>query len=72
MSSLRLKGGLSFSEKTVIYILGTSRERGVFLSLVDLLLSAKEKKVLSESVIGKCWGRAVVTSFVEPIYHQLI
>lgn len=47
-------------DKKSIYILGTSRERGIFLSLVDLLLSNEEKEYLTQSVIGKCWGRAMV------------
>lgn len=32
----------------------------MFLSLVDLLLSPDEKEHLDISVIGKCWGRAIV------------
>jgi hypothetical protein len=43
-----------------IYILGTSRERGVFLSLVDMMLHLDEKRHLGKSVISKCWGRAIV------------
>eukprot|EP00956_Cyclotella_meneghiniana_P000014 scaffold40_cov68-Cyclotella_meneghiniana.AAC.1 len=51
---------LQVPEQTSIYILGTSRERGVFLSLVDLLLSPDEKEHIDISVVGKCWGRVIV------------
>ena len=47
-------------KETSIFVLGTSRERGVFLSLLDLLLSPTEKEYLDVSVIGKCWGRATI------------
>lgn len=48
-------------KKKKIFVLGSSIHRGVFLSMVDLLLGRKEKKMLMESVIGKCWGRATVS-----------
>jgi len=51
---------LSIPEKKSIYVIGTSRERGVFLSLVDMLLEPKEKEHFGDSVVGQCWGRAVV------------
>jgi hypothetical protein len=51
---------LNVEEETSIFVLGTSRERGVFLSLLDILLSPHEKENLDVSVIGKCWGRATV------------
>jgi len=51
---------LSISKKKSIWVLGTSVFRGVFLSLVDLILSPDEKEELSSSVIGKCWGRALI------------
>ena len=38
----------------------TTTERGVFLSIVDMMLNNKEKQNLDNSVIGKCWGRAFV------------
>ena len=44
-----------------IYIMGRSVERGVFLSLIDLMLSSSEKEHLANSKIGTCWGRASVT-----------
>jgi hypothetical protein len=43
-----------------IAVLGTSRERGVFLTIVDKMLEIKEKEGFSESELGKCWGRASV------------
>ena len=53
-----------------IYILGTSKERGVFLSLVDMLLNREEKKYLDDSVISKCWGRASVRKYNLHIVYQ--
>ena len=50
----------SLPDRRSIYILGRSVERGVFLSLVDLMLDKAEKKHLNGSPIGKCWGRASV------------
>ena len=48
-------------EKKSIYILGRSIERGVFLSLADIMLEEHEKEHLSQSIISKCWGRAAIT-----------
>ncbi|KAJ8047374.1 hypothetical protein HOLleu_06358 [Holothuria leucospilota] len=39
-----------------IAILGSSTERGIFLSLVDLALHKHEKRNLSKSDLSKCWG----------------
>jgi hypothetical protein len=53
-----------------IYVIGTSKERGVFLSLVDMLLNTREKEYLGESVISKCWGRAhVVKNNLKVLYQ---
>jgi hypothetical protein len=52
---------LSLPEKKSIYVIGTSKERGVFLSLVDLLLSSDEKLNINKSVAAQCWGRVNVT-----------
>lgn len=41
---------------TTIVVLGTSTERGVFLSLIDLALYDREKDHLDISDVGKCWG----------------
>ncbi|KAJ8051103.1 hypothetical protein HOLleu_04550 [Holothuria leucospilota] len=46
------------SEPTSIVILGSSIERGIFLSLVDLILNHKEKVHFNESHFDKCWGYA--------------
>jgi len=48
-------------KKKKIFVLGSSILRGVFLSMVDLLLGRREKEMLMQSVIGKCWGRAKVS-----------
>jgi hypothetical protein len=37
-----------------IYVLGSSKERGIFLSLVDMILDGEEKERLHDSVIAKC------------------
>ena len=50
----------SIPKKRSIYILGTSIQRGIFLSLVDIMLDNAEKEHLSKSVIEKCWGRMLV------------
>lgn len=73
-------------EKKRIVILGRSVERGIFLSLTDLLLDKMEKKNLKKSIVGKCWGRASVSkgnlelmyqdfrvnSFEDPTQPQMI
>ena len=41
--------------KTIV-IIGRSTERGVFSSLVDMLLKKDEKANLAASVVWKCWG----------------
>ncbi|KAJ8047375.1 hypothetical protein HOLleu_06359 [Holothuria leucospilota] len=41
-----------------IAILGSSTERGIFLSLVDLTLRKEEKVNLMRSDLAKCWGFA--------------
>jgi hypothetical protein len=41
-------------EEKSIYILGSSKERGIFLSLVDMILDGEEKERLHDSVIAKC------------------
>ncbi|KAJ8051085.1 hypothetical protein HOLleu_04522 [Holothuria leucospilota] len=46
------------SEPRSIVILGSSTERGIFLSLVDLILSDREKVHFNVSDFGKCWGFA--------------
>ena len=48
-------------EKKSILVLGRSIERGILLSLVDMMLNMDEKKELSHSVINKCWGKMSVT-----------
>jgi hypothetical protein len=43
-------------KKSPIYILGHSKERGIFLSLVDLLLAPDEKADIEESIISNSWS----------------
>lgn len=57
-------------QKKKIYILGRSVERGVFQSLIDLMLNTKEKERLSRSTIGTCWGRAMVSKGNLEIMYQ--
>eukprot|EP00984_Skeletonema_dohrnii_P033825 scaffold31714_cov78-Skeletonema_dohrnii-CCMP3373.AAC.1 len=52
---------LSIPEKKSIHVIGTSKERGVFLALADLLLTDDEKFHIHKSVIGQCWGRVNIT-----------
>lgn len=57
-------------KKVKVYVMGNSIMRGVFLSLVDLMLPVKDKVRLKDSIIGKCWGRASVTrGNLEVIYQ---
>ena len=49
----------SFSPKKIA-ILGSSIDRGIFLSLVDLILAKEEKYHLSDSGIAECWGFAQI------------
>ncbi|KAL3807583.1 hypothetical protein ACHAXA_000385 [Cyclostephanos tholiformis] len=60
----------SLPEKKSIYILGRSVERGIFLSLIDIMLEAHEKAFLKESIIGKCWGRATITKGNLEVVYQ--
>ncbi|KAJ8047377.1 hypothetical protein HOLleu_06361 [Holothuria leucospilota] len=39
-----------------ITILGSSIERGIFLSLTDLLLTMSGRKYIKDSYLDKCWG----------------
>ncbi|KAJ8050920.1 hypothetical protein HOLleu_04303 [Holothuria leucospilota] len=48
------------SEPRSIIILGSSTDRGIFLSLVDLLLSDRQKYDFVASDLTKCWGFAEV------------
>ena len=41
----------SISGKKKIYVFGTSIHRGIFLSLVDMMLDKTEKEELSSSII---------------------
>lgn len=50
----------SLEEETLILVLGSSIQRGIFLSLVDMVLAQGQKDSLQQSVLGKCWGYASV------------
>jgi hypothetical protein len=43
-----------------ILVLGSSIDRGIFLSLLDIIVDKEFKAELGESKTGKCWGRASV------------
>ena len=58
------------NDERSIYILGSSKERGVFLSLVDMLLDSDEKELMEQSVISKCWGRAHVRKSNIKVLYQ--
>ncbi|CAM9589285.1 unnamed protein product, partial [Ectocarpus sp. 8 AP-2014] len=47
-------------EPTWLLVLGGSVQRGVFLTLVDMVLAAGQKKDITSSIVGKCWGYADV------------
>ncbi|CBJ25848.1 expressed unknown protein [Ectocarpus siliculosus] len=47
-------------EPTWLLILGTSVQRGVFLTLVDMVLAQGQKSDFATSAIQKCWGFAEV------------
>ena len=46
----------SLEEPTWLLVLGGSVQRGVFLTLVDMVLQAEQKTNMETSVIQKCWG----------------
>ena len=55
-----------------IAVFGTSRERGVFLTIVDKMLHQKEKMGFEDSEVGKCWGRASVKlNGLQVLYQDL-
>ncbi|CAM9791755.1 unnamed protein product, partial [Ectocarpus fasciculatus] len=47
-------------EPTWLLVLGGSVQRGVFLTLVDMVLATGQKEHISSSVLQKCWGYADV------------
>ncbi|CAM9901486.1 unnamed protein product, partial [Ectocarpus fasciculatus] len=47
-------------EPTWLLVLGGSVQRGVFLTLIDMVLAAEQKHDISSSVLQKCWGYADV------------
>lgn len=46
----------SSEEPSWLLVLGGSVQRGVFLTLVDMVLAEGQKDDLIRSAIGKCWG----------------
>lgn len=50
----------SLEEPTWLVVLGGSVQRGLFLTLVDMVLAQGQKDNFSSSVIEKCWGYADV------------
>ena len=51
----------SLEETTWLLVLGSSIQRGVFLTLVDMVLAQGQKDDMDSSVIAKCWGYADIT-----------
>ncbi|CAB1106329.1 unnamed protein product [Ectocarpus sp. CCAP 1310/34] len=47
-------------EPTWLLVLGGSVQRGVFLTLIDMVLAAGQKHDIQSSVVQKCWGYADV------------
>ncbi|CAM9430343.1 unnamed protein product, partial [Hapterophycus canaliculatus] len=50
--------GALTDEPTWILILGGSVQRGVFLTLIDMVLAKGQKDDIGKSVVQKCWGYA--------------
>ncbi|CAM9273949.1 unnamed protein product [Ectocarpus sp. 13 AM-2016] len=48
------------NESTWLLVLGGSVQRGVFLTLIDMVLAEGQKHDISSSVLQKCWGYADV------------
>lgn len=48
----------SLEEETWLLVVGGSVQRGLFLTLVDMMLAAEQKMNLGKSVVQKCWGYA--------------
>ena len=62
----------TLSKQVTIAVLGTSVQRGIFLSLVDLLTLPSEKAKFAQSKVAKCWGRAEVqVGSVKLIYQDM-
>lgn len=51
----------SLSEPTWLLVLGGSVQRGLYLTLVDMILAQGQKDNFGTSSIQKCWGYADVT-----------
>ena len=55
---LMLSAGLE--EPTWLLVLGGSVQRGVFLTLVDMVLARGQKDDMDTSILAKCWGYAEI------------
>lgn len=53
---LMLLAGLE--EPTWLLVLGGSVQRGIFLTLVDMVLAQGQKDYMDTSILAKCWGYA--------------
>lgn len=51
----------SLSEPTWMLVLGGSVQRGIYLTLVDMILAQGQKDNFGTSAIQKCWGYADIT-----------
>lgn len=58
-SDIMLLAGMG--EPTWLLVIGNSVQRGVFQTLVDMVLTAGQKENFYTSVIKKCWGMADVS-----------
>lgn len=50
----------SLEQETWLLVLGNSVQRGIFLTLVDMMLVSGQKQHFRSSAISKCWGYAEV------------
>lgn len=50
----------SLEKETWLLVVGGSVQRGVFLTLLDMVLENEQKKNMKTSVVQKCWGYADV------------
>ena len=62
----------SLEEDTLILVIGSSVQRGVFLTLVDMALAQGQKDDISRSVVEKCWGYASVRVGSLRLAYQVI
>lgn len=62
----------SLEEETWLLVAGDSVYRGVFLTLVDMMLAKGQKDDLERSVVEKCWGYADIRVGNLRVTYQVI